>query len=124
MKQLLITIAAMLLAGCEAQAPKGSVHIYAQEGDIIALKQHLAAGTDIHAKDELLGITILQSAVLGRQKEIVELLIAEGADVNAKCSKGLLTTLDTAISIGDKKIRDLLRKHGAKTAEELKATGN
>ena len=39
MKQLLITIAAMLLAGCEAQAPKGSVHIYAQEGDIIALKQ-------------------------------------------------------------------------------------
>jgi len=123
MKQLLITIAAMLLAGCEAQTPKGSVHIYAQEGDIIALKQHLAAGTDIHAKDELLGITILQSAVLGRQKEIVELLIAEGADVNAKCSKGLLTTLDTAISIGDKKIRDLIRKHGGKTGEELKAEG-
>ena len=123
MKYLLITISAVLLGGCEVQAPKGSVHIYAQEGNIIAVKKHLAAGTNIHAKDEFLGITILQSAVLGGQKEVVELLIAEGANVNAKERKGLLTALDTAIIVGDKQIRDLLRKHGAKTGEELKAEG-
>jgi len=59
MKQLLITITAVLLVGCEANAPKGSVHIYAREGDIAAVKQHLAAGTDVNAIDEFLGMTLL-----------------------------------------------------------------
>jgi len=128
MKHLLITtIAAVVLVGCgptEPKAPKGSVHIYAQEGDIAAVKQHLAAGTDLNAKDDFIGMTILQSAALGGQKEIVELLIAKGADVNAKGSKGYFTPLDTALSHSlDKEIADLIRKHGGKTAEELKAEG-
>ena len=93
------TIAAVVLVGCGGpKAPKGSVHIYAQEGDIVAVKQHLAAGTDVNAKDDYIGMTILQSAALGGQKEIVELLIAKGADVNAKGSKGYFTPLDTALS--------------------------
>ena len=77
---LLTTIAAVLLVGCGPKAPKGSVHIYAKEGDIVAVKQHLAAGTDVNAKDDYIGMTILQSAALGGQKEIVELLIVKGAD--------------------------------------------
>jgi uncharacterized protein len=110
------------------KAPKGSVHIYAQEGNIVAVKQHLAAGTGVNAKDDYIGITILQSAALGGQKEIVELLIAKGADVNAKGSKGYFTPLDTALSHSldsvwrpqHKEIADLLRKHGGKTGKELK----
>ena len=86
--------------------------------------QHLAAGTDVNAKDDYIGMTILQSAALGGQKEIVELLIAKGADVNAKGSKGYFTPLDTALSHSlDKDIADLLSKHGGKTGEELKAEG-
>jgi hypothetical protein len=77
---LLTTIAAVLLVGCGPKAPKGSVHIYAKEGDIVAVKQHLAAGTDVNTKDDYIGMTILQSAALGGQKEIVELLIVKGAD--------------------------------------------
>ena len=125
MKHLLVTtIAAVLLVGCGPKAPKGIVHIYAQEGDIVAVKQHLAAGTDVNAKDDYLGMTILQSAALGGQKEIVELLIAKGADVNAKDWEGN-TPLDMAVSKepraeGKKEIANLLRKHGGKTAEELK----
>jgi ankyrin repeat protein len=122
--QLIAIVAAVLVVGCgptEPNAPKGSVHIYAQEGDIAAVKQHLAAGTDVNAKDDFIGMTILQSAALGGQKEIVEFLIAEGADVNAM-GRTFLTPLDTALKASlNKEIADLLRKHGGKTGEELKA---
>ena len=112
-----------MLVGCGPKAPKGSVHIYAQEGDIAAVKQHLASGTDVNAKDDFIGMTILQSAALGGQKEIVEFLIAEGADVNAM-GRTFLTPLDTALKASlNKEIADLLRKHGGNTGEELKAEG-
>jgi cytohesin len=55
-------------------------------------------------------------------KEIAELLIAKGADVNARDWEGN-TPLDRAIQGKQTEIADLLRKHGAKTAEELKAAG-
>ena len=123
MKHMLITIAAVLLVGCEAKAPNGSVHIYAKHGDISLVKQHLAAGTDVNATDEFLGMTILHDAVLGGQKEIVEFLIAQDADVNAT-GRTYQTPLDTALEASrNKEIADLLRKHGGKTSEELKAEG-
>ena len=56
-------------------------------------------------------------------KEIVELLLAEGADVNVK-NDGGKTPLDSALLWNHPEIADLLRKHGAKTAEELKYAGN
>jgi len=59
--------------------------------------------------------------MLKGRKEIAELLIVKGADVNAKEEDGY-TPLDVAKRYPE--IPDLLRKHGAKTAEELKATGN
>ena len=55
-------------------------------------------------------------------KEIVELLIAEGADVNANANDGK-TPLDSAIRYDRPELADLLRKHGGKTAKELKAEG-
>ena len=123
MKYLITTIVAVVLVGCEANAPKGFVHIYAREGDIAAVKQHLAAGTDVNATDKFLGMTILHDAVLGGQKEIVEFLIAQDADVNAT-GRTYQTPLDTALEASrNKEIADLLRKHGGKTSEELKAEG-
>jgi len=47
MKQLLITIVAVVLAGC---GPRISIYEAAKEGNIEAVKQHLAAGTDVNAK--------------------------------------------------------------------------
>ena len=78
----------------------------------------LAKGADVNAKSEL-GETPLHFA---KTKEIAELLIAEGAGVNAK-DEGGKTPLDASIKSEDSTIADLLRKHGAKTAEELKAEG-
>ena len=61
------------------------------------------------------------AAVRGH-KEVVELLIAKGADVNAKRNDGE-TPLDLAIGRKHPETASLLRKHGGKTAEELKAEG-
>ena len=151
MKHLLLTtIAAVLLVGC---GPSMSIHEAAGNGDIEAIKQHLAAGTDVNAKDgggwtplfyaafsgrtevaELLiaeGVDVnakdnlgtLRYAASGGHKEIVELLIANGADVYAKGGGNGTTPLDVAIKLNHTELTDLLRKHGGKTGEELKAEG-
>jgi ankyrin repeat protein len=161
MKHLLITtIAAVLFVGCgesqppeppTAEAPDISIHDAVEKGNIEAVKQHLAAGTDVDAK---IGRTPLHRAALNGRKEIAELLIANGADVNAKDNGGftplhMATALDHKeiaelliangadvnvkgvegwtpldIAIQQKQTADLLRKHGGKTGEELKAVGN
>jgi len=83
-----------------AKAPDISIHEAAEDGNIEAVKQHLAAGADVNAND-FVGATALHNAVrvevgettvankdVAAQKEIIELLIAAGADVNAKDDDG------------------------------------
>ena len=57
-----------------------------------------------------------------RHNGAVELLIGKGLDVNAKDEDGD-TPLDWANGNGNRRTADLLRKHGGKTAEELKTKG-
>ena len=133
---LLTTIAAVVLVGCGesqqsapapevkpvepvagAKAPAISIYNAAGFGDIEAIKQHLAAGTDVNAKG-VAGWTALQRAAWYYHIEIVELLIANGADVNAKGADGK-TPLDSA----DGETADIIRKHGGKTKKELEAEG-
>ena len=78
-------------------------------------------GADVNAMTAD-GLTALFAAILGPHKEMAELLIAKGADVNARGFFGM-TPLNMADDEGEKEMVDLLRKHGAKTAEELKAEG-
>jgi len=121
MKGLLITIAAVVLVGC---GPSVDIFEAAWSGDIEAVKQHLAAGTDVNAKSEY-GKTALHFGALENKKDIVELLIANGADVNARDNKGR-TPLDWVALRGwwnQDKMAALLRKHGGKTGAELKAEG-
>ena len=131
MKHLLLTtIAAVLLVGCgesqppeppTAKAPYMSIHFAAWSGNIKVVKQHLAAGTDVDAKNEWEATALLKAAREGH-KEISELLINNGADLNAKNEVGK-TPLDYAIENNHTDIADLLRKRGGKTGEELKAEG-
>ena len=132
MKLLLTTIAVVLFVGCgesqqsapapetkpeppAAKAPNISIHDAVQKGNIEAVKQHIAAGTDVNAKGGVIGGTPLHGAVTFGHKEIVELLIAKGADVNAKGVDGI-TPLDLATTFRHRRteIADLLRKHGGK----------
>jgi len=103
MKHLLLsTIAAVLLVGC---AKSVSIHETAEAGNIEAVKQQIANGADVNAKDKYGRTTLL--------------LIAKGADVNAKYEE-CATSLDWA---KNQETADFLRKHGGKTAKELKAEG-
>ena len=116
MKHLLLTtIAAVMVVGCgttqqsvspaeaksvkpvaevakpeppTAKAPDISIHSAASSGNIEAVKQHLAAGANVNAKDEDSKTPLLHAVVDGH-KDVVELLIAKGADVNAKGGRGL-----------------------------------
>ncbi len=110
MKKLLITIAVIVLLGCgesqeltptpegtpvepvakvstpeppTAKAPDISIDEAAASGNIEAVRQHIAAGTDVNIKDDD-GFTALYFAAQEGQKEIAELLIEKGADVNVK----------------------------------------
>ena len=75
MKHLLLTtIAAVVLVGC---GPSVDIWTAAEQGDIKAVKQHLAAGTDVNAKDKN-GRTPLLYAALTGHKEIADLLRKHG----------------------------------------------
>jgi len=106
--------------GIKPEPPTAIVHIdidihdAAGLGNIEALKQHLAAGTDVNAKSGN-GKTPLHYAAWRGHKEIIELLIAAGADVNVK-NDADETALDWAVAWDKPEIAALLRKHGAKTA--------
>ena len=111
--QLIAIVAAVVLVGC---GPSVDIWEAARTGNIEAVRQHLAAGADVNAKDAW-GGTPLHYAASGGHKEIVELLIAKGAAVNAKRSDGG-TPLDWAEETGfNKETADLLRKHGATTTK-------
>ena len=118
---LLTTIASVVLVGCGPQPPDISIHKAAYDGNIKAVKQHLAAGTNVNGMSDW-GKTPLHNAAWEGHKEIVELLIAGGADVNAKGADGR-TPLDLAIKYKRTETAYLLRKHGGKTGAELKASG-
>jgi len=147
MKHILITtIAAVVLVGCgesqqsapapeskpvaeaaqpeqpTAKAPDISIYIATSTGNIEAVKQHLAAGTDVN--EEVLGEVIpVHTAARYGHKEIAELLIANGAELNAKNDIGQ-TPLDLAIVEKHTELADLLRKNGGKTGAELKVEKN
>ncbi len=84
----------------------------ASRGNIEAVKQHLAAGTDVNAKNQN-GYTPLHKAVDDGHKEIVELLITEGADVNAKEDGGGTPLHHAVLFVGDKELAELLTAKGA-----------
>jgi len=94
----------------------------------------IAKGADVNAKGGRVGGTPLHNAALEDHNEVAALLIDKGADVNANDGFGK-TPLDRSIErriqpppldghkLDSDIIQSLLRKHGGKTAEELKAEG-
>ena len=143
---LLTTIAAVVLVGCgesqqsaptpeskpaepvaeaakpeppTAKAPDISIHDAVEKGNIEAVKQHIAAGTDVNAMGGMSGGTPLTFAAIEGHKEIVELLIAKGADVEVADLLSA-TPLHRAASWGHKEIAELLITKGANVNAEDK----
>ena len=82
-------------------------------GNIEAVKQHLADGTNVEEKCDTWGRTPLHYAARFGRKEIAELLLAEGADVSAKNDYLGWTPLHTAAYTGHRAIAELLIAKGA-----------
>ena len=82
-------MAAVVLLGCsKPPPPEISILVAANNGNLEAVKQHIAAGTDVNTKNNI-GQTALFHACLpfvhtDNPVEIVQLLIENGADVNVK----------------------------------------
>ena len=87
MKQILITIAALVLLGCEPSDPDISIHQAAEDGNIEAVKQHLASGTLVNAVNKY-DETPLMISVIFDQMETLEIIIANNANVNLKNKDG------------------------------------
>ena len=123
MKHLLITIAALVLVGCGPSVDEFRKAAFDQ--DIEAVKQAIAGGVNVNVKNKK-EETSLHTASWYGHKEIAKLLIANVVDVNAKDHKGE-TSLDFATNpenqFKSEEFIELLRKHGGKTAKELKAEG-
>ena len=110
MKHLLLTtIAAVVLVGCGG--PSVDIHQAAKDGNIKAVKQHLADGVGVNAKQQD-GFTPLHLAAFTDRMEVVELLIENGANVNAKDNVGG-TPLHPAAAAGHKETVELLITNGA-----------
>ena len=117
--QLIAIVAAVLVVGCGG--PPKDIREAARQGNIEAVKQYLADGVDVNAKDDW-GKTPLHSTAEMRRKEIAELLIANGADVNAKDSWGI-TPLHYATANDQKETVELLIAEGAEVNVKDKYDG-
>ena len=109
----------MVLVGC---GPSISIHQAVVEENVEIVKQHLAVGTDVNAKDAA-GSTPLHYAAEDGHKEIAELLIEKGADVNAKHGLNGSTPLHGAAYDGHKEIVELLIAKGAEVNAKIERGG-
>ena len=99
-----------------AKAPDISIQDAADEGNIEAVKQHIAAGTDLDAKMQG-GHTPLQDVAT---KAVAELLIAKGADVNAKNENGGTPLLYATLS-GHREIDERLEEYALVQLDVLRS---
>jgi Ankyrin repeats (3 copies) len=83
------TIAFALLMGCgKPKPPDIDSWAAAATGNVKALKQHLAAGTDLDANSPSRGGTPLQLAAVFGQTEAARLLVKNGAKLEARDNYG------------------------------------
>jgi uncharacterized protein len=99
----------------KAKVPDIDIHTAVVNGNVEVVKQHLAAGTDINAKDPFGGSSPLISACLFGKTEMAKLLIDAGADLNFRNNDGS-TPLHTAAFFCRPELVALLLKKGADKA--------
>jgi len=105
MKKMLITMLVVFLAGCGDSEPQSSEEEQSRtpevpptppsvslldaawEGNLEAVKQHIAAGSDLNEKNPS-GATPIEHAATSGQTEVVKVLIEAGADVNSRNNRG------------------------------------
>ena len=118
MKHILITIAAVLLAGC-GKSPDELLLKAVLDGDINTVKLQIESGADVNVTDEH-NRDVLWFSILGGYTEIAKILISEGADVDEAGSGW--APLHIATEVGNKEIVEILIKEDA-GVHEISALG-
>ena len=95
-----------------SKAPAIDIHAAVVSGNVEAIKQHLAAGTNINEKDPFGGSSPLISASLFGKTEIARMLIDAGAEINLQNNDGS-TALHTASFFCRPAIVAMLLKKGS-----------
>jgi uncharacterized protein len=94
------------------KAPDMDIHAATFLGNMDALRQHIAAGSDLNLKEPSMGSTPLISAAVFGKTEVALALIEAGADVNLQNNEGS-TALTSAAFLCHTEIVKALLEHGA-----------
>lgn len=98
--------------GPKVEAPEIDIHTAVLTGNQSALKQHIAAGSNINEKDPFGGSSPLISAALFGKTEEARILLDAGADINFQNNDGA-TALHVAAFFCRPEIVQLLLEKGA-----------
>lgn len=94
------------------KAPAMDIHAATFMGDMDAIRQHIAAGSDLNLKEPTMGSTPLISASVFGKTEVALALIEAGADVNLQNNEGS-TALTSAAFLCRTEIVTALLEAGA-----------
>lgn len=94
------------------EPPAMDIHAATFMGDMDAVRQHIAAGSDLNLKEPSMGSTPLISAAVFGKTEVALALIEAGADVNLQNNEGS-TALTSAAFLCRTEIVKALLENGA-----------
>jgi CubicO group peptidase (beta-lactamase class C family) len=95
------------LCAQDVATPSLNLHLAALQGDVSAVRQHIAAGSDLDAKDAYGSTPLIVAAAFGRP-EVAKLLIAAGADLDVRNNDGGTALHTAAFLCRPEIVRDLL----------------
>lgn len=98
-----------------AAAPSVDIHTAVVTDNREAIKQHIAAGSNINEKDPYGGSSPLISAALFGKTEVAKLLIDAGADINFQNNEGSTALHTSAFFCRPEIVKMLLEKNADKT---------
>lgn len=93
-------------------APDMDLHAATFMGNLEAVRQHIAAGSDLNVREASVGSTPLITASVFGKTEVAQLLIEGGADVNIQNNEGS-TALTSAAFLCHTEIVKMLLENGA-----------
>jgi hypothetical protein len=99
-------------APAKVKPPSMDLHTATFLGDLDAVKQHIAAGTDLDQREPTMGSTALISAAVFGKTDVARALIEAGADVNIQNQEGS-TALHSAAFLCRTEIVKMLLENGA-----------
>lgn len=104
-------------SSAKAEAPAIDIHTAVVSGNQEALKQHIAAGSNLNEKEPFGGSSPLISAAVFGKTEEAKILIDAGADINFQNNDGSTALLSAAFFCRPEIVKMLLDKGADRTVK-------